>query len=58
MFKFIYVFDKTKADSLIASGLRMVKSDAEKNIYVFENIPSKTMNFSKKEFVFSDTLTF
>lgn len=58
MYKFIYIFDKKTADSLIAQGFNIVKSDEEKKIYVFENAPEKTMSFSKKEFVFSNTLTF
>lgn len=58
MYKFIYVFDKKTADSLIAQGFHIVKSDEKKKIYVFENSPEKTMSFSKKEFVFSNTLTF
>ena len=58
MNKFIYVFDKKTADSLIAQGFNIVKSDEEKKIYVFENAPDKTTGFSKKDFVFSNTLTF
>lgn len=58
MGKFIYVFDKETADFLTAQGFNIVKSDEEKKIYVFENSPEKTMSFSKKEFVFSNTLTF
>ena len=58
MGKFIYVFDKETADSLTAQGFNIIKSDEEKKMYVFENSPEKTMSFSKKEFVFSNTLTF
>lgn len=58
MYKFIYVFDAKTADSLVEQGFNLIKSDKEKNIYVFENNPKNTMKFSKKDFVFSNTLTF
>ena len=58
MYKFIYVFDAKTADYLVEQGVNLIKSDKEKNIYVFENNPKNTMKFSKKDFVFSNTLTF
>ena len=58
MYKFIYVFDKKTADSLIAQGFNIIKSNDEKKIYVFENSQEKVMSFSKKDFVFSNILTF
>lgn len=58
MYNFIYVFDPNTADSLIEQGFNLIKSNKEKNIYVFENNPKNTMKFSKKDFVFSNTLTF
>jgi len=58
MYKFIYVFDAKTADSLVEQGFNLIKSNKEKNIYVFENNPKNTMKFSKKDFVFSNTLTF
>ena len=58
MYKFIYVFDEKTADSLVEQGFNLIKSNKEKNIYVFENNPKNTMKFSKKDFVFSNTLTF
>ena len=58
MYKLIYVFDAKTADYLVEQGFNLIKSDKEKNIYVFENNPKNTMKFSKKDFVFSNTLTF
>ena len=58
MYQFIYVFDAKTADSLVEQGFNLIKSNKEKNIYVFENNPKNTMKFSKKDFVFSNTLTF
>ena len=58
MYKFIYVFDAKTADSLVEQGFNLIKSNKEKNIYVFENNPKNTMKISKKDFVFSNTLTF
>lgn len=58
MYKFIYVFGAKTADSLVEQGFNLIKSNKEKNIYVFENNPKNTMKFSKKDFVFSNTLTF
>ena len=58
MYKFIYVFDKETADALVEQGVTLIKSDDEKKIYVFENKAEMTFSFSKKDFVFSDTLTF
>lgn len=51
MYKFIYIFDKEIADSLIGQGFDLVKIDEEKNLYVFENNPKITFKFSKKDFV-------
>ena len=39
MYKFIYVFDAKTADSLVEQGFNLIKSNKEKNIYVFENNP-------------------
>lgn len=58
MYRFIYVFDKDTADTLTKQGLTIIKSDDEKKIYVFENTPTMKPKFSKKDFVFSDMLTF
>lgn len=58
MSKFIYVFSVEDRDYLLAKGYKPLKSNEEKNIYIFEN--SETMNFSTKEiqYVLTDILSF
>lgn len=56
--KFIYVFDKDARDRLLSASYQLLKADEQQNIFVFENSPEKTMDFSEKNFVFSNTLTF
>lgn len=58
MYKFIYVFTKETSDELVTQGFNLVKSDKKNKVYVFENNPKKQFTFSKKDFVFSNTLTF
>lgn len=58
MYKFIYVFVKEASDALIERGFNLVKSDEKNKVYVFENNPNLKFTFSKKDFVFSNTLTF
>lgn len=58
MDKFIYVFTKETSDALILQGFNLVKSDEKNKVYVFENNPTLKLTFSKKDFVFSNTLTF
>lgn len=58
MYKFIYVFDKETSDTLIKQGFILVKSDKQNKVYIFENNSRNKLNFSKKNFVFSNTLTF
>lgn len=58
MYKFIYVFTKETSDELVTQGFNLVKSDEKNKVYVFENNPKKQLTFSKKDFVFSNTLTF
>lgn len=58
MYKFIYVFTKETSDELVTQGFNLVKSDEKNKVYVFENNPKKQFTFSKKDFVFSNTLTF
>lgn len=58
MYKFIYVFTKETSDELVTQGFSLVKSDEKNKVYVFENNPKKQFTFSKKDFVFSNTLTF
>lgn len=58
MYKFIYVFTKETSDELVTQGFNLVKSDEKNKVYVFENNLKKQFTFSKKDFVFSNTLTF
>lgn len=58
MYKFIYVFNKETADTLVTQGFNLVKNNEKNNVYVFENNPKLKLTFSKKDFVFSNTLTF
>lgn len=58
MYKFIYVFAKETSNALIKQGFNLVKRDEKNKVYVFENNPNLKLAFSKKDFVFSDTLTF
>lgn len=41
MYKFIYVFDKKTADSLIAQGFHIVKSDEEKRYMCLRTLQRK-----------------
>lgn len=56
--KFIYVFDTDARDKLLSENYQLLKADEQQNIFVFENSQEKAMNFSKKDFVFSNILTF
>lgn len=56
--KFIYVFDTDARDKLLSANYQLLKADEQQNIFVFENSQEKAMSFSKKDFVFSNTLTF
>ena len=57
MNNFIYVFNTSDRDAMIAENYTLLKSDEKNNIYIFMNKPSE--KFSKNiEFIFSDTLTF
>lgn len=60
MYKFIYVFSKEKAEQLKEIGFALVKEDADKGIYVFENPESATEKicFSNNDFVLSNMLIF
>lgn len=58
MCKFIYVFSKEAYNTLIKCGYEAVKTDCEKNIYVFENKDEINFSLSKSEFVLSDIMAF
>lgn len=59
MEKFIYVFDETGRDKLLALHYRMLAGDSGRHIYVFLN-EARPMTFSAEDvrFTLSDTLTF
>lgn len=58
MGKFIYVFSKDTRDFLIDSGYSMLKSDEEKDIYIFVNKNELVFSSTNIVCAFSDTLTF
>lgn len=58
MANFIYVTSIDARDRLLSHGYILLKSNEEKNIYVFENKPEYCFALSKHEYVLSDTLTF
>lgn len=60
MGKFIYVFNTEVRDKLLALDYKLLKSDKQKNMFVFENQHQSTQCFSldNEELVFSDTMTF
>ena len=58
MYRFVYVFDKGTAESLMAQGYVPIKMNEKNNVYVFENKTELLMKFTKKDFVFSNTLSF
>lgn len=58
MGSFIYVTNIEAKDTLLACGYNLLKSNEEKNIYVFENKSEQCFSLKPSEYVFSDTLTF
>ena len=58
MSNFIYVTNIEARDTLLACGYNLLKSNEEKNIYVFENKSEQHFSLKQSEYVFSDTLTF
>lgn len=58
MAKFIYAFSADTAEAMLRCGLHLIKSDIANNMYVFENNPDVEIPYSKRDFVFADTLTF
>lgn len=56
--KFIYAFSLSARDKLLAQNYALLKSDEEKNIFLFENKENATLVFSSTEYVFSDVMTF
>ena len=60
MGKFIYVFNADVRDKLLALDYKLLKSDEQKNMFVFENQnqSKQCFSFDDEELVFSDTMTF
>lgn len=56
--KFIYVFSSHDKEQMILRGFNLIKSDAERNIYVFENKEAMQFSISEVRYVLSDMLTF
>ena len=56
--RFIYVFDISDREKLIAAGYKLITSKAESNVYVFEN--NSVLKFSNdvSRFVTSNVLMF
>lgn len=58
MENFIYVFDLNAKDALLNRGMKLLKDDKEKNIYVFQNDNKMNFDNSNFKFVLSNILTF
>lgn len=58
MCNFIYVTSIEARDKLLACGYNLLKSNEEKNIYVFENAHELNFSLERSEYALSDTLTF
>lgn len=58
MCNFIYVTNTEAKDTLLACGYTLLKSNEEKNIYVFENNANCCFSLEQSEYALSDTLTF
>lgn len=56
--KFIYVFDASVKEQLLALGYVLLKEDAAQSIYVFEANSSMQFSLPEADLVYSDTLTF
>lgn len=55
---FLYVFSKDERDALLAINYLLIKSDDEKNTYVFENRDELHFDLNEIHAIASDTLTF
>lgn len=56
--KFIYVFDIDTRDKLLSQNYQLLKSDINKNIFVFENKTDISFSMNGVQFVLSNILTF
>lgn len=55
---FLYVFSEKERDTLLALNYRLLKSDNQKNIYVFENQENLRFDLNEVHAFESDILTF
>ena len=59
--KFIYVFNRQDANTLLSLGYKSIQEDDKKGLFVFLYEPGKQQNFSadsKMVYCLSNTLTF
>lgn len=56
--KFIYVFDINTRDKLLSQNYQLIKSDINKNIFIFENKTDISFSMNDVQFVLSNILTF
>ena len=55
---FIYVFDKDARDKLLALRYEMIKSDEERQVFVFLNKERRHFAYKGIRYAMSDVLTF
>ena len=58
MLNFIYVFSEKDKTKLLERGFSLLKSSAEKHIYIFANEQRTELVFDDVDYILSDTLTF
>lgn len=58
MYKFLYVFTQQDRDELLLKNFVLLKSDKEKDIYIFENNGKLQFNKNSINIIPSDILTF
>ena len=54
---FVYVFKEEDRDKMLANGYKLLKSDSENNIFIFENSDTSYEQLGVT-FILSSTLTF
>lgn len=58
MDKFIYVFTDENKQLLLSQGYTLLKSDIEREMYVFENKETLNFSLSQSDYICSNILTF
>lgn len=58
MNKFLYVFGETERDALLLLGYNLLKSNTDRNIYVFADRNDYRFDRNTIKAISSDTLTF